>query len=267
MDRPDSSRQTTSRDDRSAADPLGRAMLAHHRGDPGRLRYRDGDAVRDGNVAAYYFSRPDAWEPETIAALECVADREPVLDVGCGAGKHLLWLADRGSRAVGVDASPGAVRTARERGCKAVVGDMFSLPVSANAVGSVLAMGTQLGLGGSFAGIRDLLGEFARVTAPDGCAVVDNYDPTVLDEEFFGYRPDPRDGIARRQFRLEFVRERDGDRVRVVGDPLEFLLCSPVRFREVAGDTPWRVDDVIRADGGAHYRAVLAKRGAAGSLE
>ncbi|PCR92011.1 class I SAM-dependent methyltransferase [Natrinema ejinorense] len=241
------------------ADPLGRAMLAHHRDTPGRLTYRDGADVQDGNVAEFYFSSPDSWNRETIDVLERLTDHEPILDVGCGAGKHLLWWADRGADAIGVDASPNAVRTARERGLEDVlVGDMFDLPIETGAFGAVHAVGTQIGLGRSLAGIREVLAEFARVTADGGVAVVDNYDPTRLDEDFFGYRSDPREGIAHRCFHLEFEREtEDGEQRREVGRTLQFLLCSPVRLREATTGTPWQPCHVARTDGTAHYRTVL----------
>ncbi|WP_436346244.1 class I SAM-dependent methyltransferase [Natronorubrum sp. FCH18a] len=262
--RPGGPAQTDRRQRDVSTDPLGRAMLAYHRDEPGRLSYRDGSDVRDGNVAKFYFSGAESWDRETIEALERLIGHEPVLDVGCGAGKHLLWMAERDVAAVGVDASPNAVRTARERGLEDVhVGDMFELPV-ASAFGAVHAVGTQLGLGGSLAGIRTLLAEFARVTDDTGVAVVDNYDPTRLDEAFLGYRSDPREGVAHRCFHLEFEREGDDDRLeRAVGRTLHFLLCAPPRLREATIGTPWDVRDVLSADGTAHYRAVLEKQPAA----
>ncbi|WP_049924182.1 class I SAM-dependent methyltransferase [Halopiger djelfimassiliensis] len=263
-DRPGSPVQSDRRATRVTADPLGKAMLAHQRDEPGRLVYRDGADVQDGNVAAFYFSTPESWGPETVECLERLADREPILDVGCGAGKHLLWWADRDVEAVGVDASPNAIRAARERGLeegRLFVGDMFDLPIETGAVGAVHAVGTQIGLGRSLAGIRTVLAEFARVTADDGRAVVDNYDPTRLDDGFFGYRSDPRTGIAHRCFHLEFERETpDGDRRRELGRTLQFLLCSPARLREATIGTPWCVTATRRANGDAYYRAVLERR-------
>ncbi|OLZ42347.1 methyltransferase type 11 [Natrinema saccharevitans] len=262
-DRPGPSEST------AAADPLGRAMLAHHRDEPGRLVYRDGADVRDGNVAEFYFSSPESWTPATIDGLERLAEREPVIDVGCGAGKHLLWWDERGVEAVGVDVSPTAVRAARERGAEGVLaGDMFDLPVATGAVGAVHAVGTQVGLGRSLAGIRDLLREFARVTDEAGVAVVDNYGPTRLNDDFLGYRSDPREGIAHRCFHLEFEREADGEQRREVGRTLQFLLCSPGRLREATVGTPWTPARVSRTDEGGHYRLELRKeRTAAGSSE
>src|SRR5438067_1995306 len=51
--------------------------------------------------------------------------RGPVLDVGCGPGRHLQALARRGVFALGVDISPMAVGLARGRGARAIVGSIF----------------------------------------------------------------------------------------------------------------------------------------------
>ncbi|WP_247003554.1 class I SAM-dependent methyltransferase [Halosolutus gelatinilyticus] len=250
-------------DRRRGADPLGRAMLAHQRGDFETLRYRDGADVQDGNVRKFYFGSSEEWADETIALLDRLADREPVLDVGCGAGQHALWWQERGVDVTAIDASPNAVRAARDRGVEDVhVMDMFDLAVDRSRFGAVHCVGTQLGLGASVAGISDLLAEFARVTDEDGIAVVDNYDPTRLDEEFFGYRPDPREGVAHRCFHFEFEEERaDESRVREVGPSMHFLLCSPDRLREATIGTPWTVRSVAQPGDGTHYKAVLDKRG------
>ncbi|WP_049928905.1 class I SAM-dependent methyltransferase [Halopiger goleimassiliensis] len=254
---------------RESSDPLGRAMLAFRRGDPGTLLYRDGPETGDGRVREHYFQPPEAWSDGTIAVLERLADRETVLDVGCGSGQYALWLQNRGVDVTAIDASPGAVRTATERGVDdARVMDMFDLAFDRDRFDAVCCLGTQLGLGGSLAGERDLLAAFARVTAPGGLAIVDNYDPTRLGPEFLGYRPDPREGLARRCFHLEYRRdgdaaeidETDGEDAWEIGPTLQFLLCSPDRLRDATVGTPWRVTEVHRAEGDAHYRAVLRAR-------
>lgn len=57
-----------------------------------------------------------------------------VLDVGCGAGSNVLWLARSGFEAHGIDLSPGAVRAANSRARKAKLavdvqeGDVLNLP-------------------------------------------------------------------------------------------------------------------------------------------
>ena len=57
-----------------------------------------------------------------------------VLDIGCGAGSNVIFLAKQGYVAHGIDISPGAVAAARERASKARVrvdvreGDALALP-------------------------------------------------------------------------------------------------------------------------------------------
>lgn len=236
------------------ADALGTAMVDYQRGELGDCRYVDGEATMDGHVAENYFGRHEEWDDATrdrLAALPA-----PVLDLGCGAGQHVRFFEDRGTEVVGVDVSPGAVAAARERGVQRVgVADMFALPFDRGRFGSVLVNGTQLGLAHSFAGVRSLLADLAAVTDRDGVALVDNYDPRELDADLFGYRPDPRDGVAHRTFHFEYE-PRDGERIQ--GRALHFLLFSPDRLRDVCVGTPWGVADVSHHDE-VYYRARLTK--------
>ncbi|AFZ72905.1 class I SAM-dependent methyltransferase [Natronobacterium gregoryi] len=238
---------------RERADPLGRAMLAFQRDEPGRLLYRDGSRTQDGRIREFYFQPPEEWRDQTIDLLERLTDREPILDVGCGAGQHALWWQEREVDAVGIDTSPRAVRTARERGLEdAAVMDMFELGVD-DRFGAVHCVGTQLGLGGSLAGVETVLESFAHITDDRSVAVVDSYDPTRAEREVFGYRPDLREGLAHRCFHFEFVRDGGKRHERIVGSTLHFLLCSPDRLREAAAETSWQVTLVLREDDASGY--------------
>lgn len=254
-------------------DPLGRAMLDYQRGGlQGKVRYVDGDRTRDGAVEENYFTPRADWAEDTIERLEAL--HGPVLDVGCGAGQHLLWFRDHGVDALGLDVSPGAVRTVEERLADTPVsgpaadpevepgevsareGDLFALDVD-REFGSVLVNGTQLGLAGSMAGVRQTLTDLGDVVEEDGVVQVDGYAASELDEDFFGYRPDPRDGVAHRAFHFEYEREgTDEDETRrLVGPTLHFLLLDPFRLREATVGTPWTVERVVPR--GVYYKAVL----------
>ncbi|MFW5895797.1 MAG: class I SAM-dependent methyltransferase [archaeon] len=255
-------------------DPLGRAMLDYQRGGlQGTVRYVDGDRTQDGAIEGHYFTPREDWDEGTIERLEGLPG--PVLDVGCGAGQHLLWFRDHGVDALGLDVSPGAVRTAEERLADTPVsgpaahdgvepgeisvrgGDLFALDVDREC-GSVLVNGTQLGLAGSMPGVSQTLTDLAGVVGPDGVAQVDGYVASELDADFFGYRPDPRDGVAHRTFHFEYERDVEGDgtaRERLVGPTLHFLLLDPFRLRDATVGTPWSVERVVPR--GVYYKAVL----------
>ncbi len=59
---------------------------------------------------------PDPF-PALVRAVEdqWLKPPGPILDVGCGAGSNVLWLAERGFRATGIDVAPGAIAAAHSR--------------------------------------------------------------------------------------------------------------------------------------------------------
>jgi SAM-dependent methyltransferase len=73
----------------------------------------------------------------------------PVLDVGCGPGRHLHALAKRGVFALGVDLSPAAVSVARDRGANAIVGSIFDEVPGAGTWRTALLLDGNIGIGGS----------------------------------------------------------------------------------------------------------------------
>jgi SAM-dependent methyltransferase len=128
----------------------------------------------DGSVVTFPLDR---WLGPLTAADEAVLDRAqaPVLDVGCGPGRHVLALARRGRLALGVDIAPAAVRVARLRGAIAIEGSVFARIPGAGTWGSALLLDGNIGIGGApevlLARLRDLLrpgGEVLVELAPPG---------------------------------------------------------------------------------------------------
>lgn len=118
-----------------------------------------------------YF-RPEFLDHEKQALGYCSGR---VLDIGCGAGRHLLWLSEHGIRATGIDTSPGCVQVCRERGLSDVrLASIFDPgpdlePASFDAA---ILMGNNIGIGGSAESTRRLLANACRILAPGGWFVV-----------------------------------------------------------------------------------------------
>lgn len=93
----------------------------------------------------------------------------PVLDVGCGPGRHVVALARRGVLCVGVDASPIAVEVARDRGARVIHASVFDAVPGAGQWGSALLLDGNIGIGGSpirlLARLRTLLRPGGEVLA------------------------------------------------------------------------------------------------------
>jgi SAM-dependent methyltransferase len=96
--------------------------------------------------------------------------RGPVLDVGCGPGRHLHALAARGVFALGVDLSPAAVDLARGGGARAIVGSIFDELPGNGTWRSALLLDGNIGIGGAPA---RLLARIATLLSDDGEVLVE----------------------------------------------------------------------------------------------
>lgn len=238
-----------------SADPFGRAIRDHYHGEQSEpLVQRDGHRQNDHPIEAFYF---DEFTRENPAAewLSTYLDG-PLLDVGAGVGRHALYFQQQ-FETVPIEVSDHLVSVMCDRGVEgARRGDMFALreAFERDRFRSVFANGTQMGLVGSMAGLRELLADIAHVTDTDGTAVVDSYDPTRPGTaDLLGYRSDPTPGLAFRVMSFEY----EGD----VGDILQFRLFSPDRVREATVGTDWTVDEVRYGETSKyHYQAALVKR-------
>jgi SAM-dependent methyltransferase len=135
----------------------------------------------------------EAWLGSAGAVDERVLDRArgPVLDVGCGPGRHVHALARRGVLAVGVDVSPVAVALARRRGATVLEASIFDRLPGAGSWSTALLLDGNIGIGGRPAA---LLRRLATLLAPRGVVLVE-LEP-------------PGSGTGRGRVRLE-----DGDKV------------------------------------------------------
>ncbi|MEL6204341.1 MAG: methyltransferase domain-containing protein [Pseudomonadota bacterium] len=158
-------------------DLFGEALRDWEAGKRGRmLTIRRDDDHTDAHDPGLYFAEvPFAHETDLLAQA-----RGPVLDVGCGAGRTLLWLERHGIEATGIDLSPGAVEVARSRGCKDVRhGDVLaegSDMLIRDAFQTIILFGNNMGIGGTIEGAADLLRRIAHMTRPGGQLLVTGLD-------------------------------------------------------------------------------------------
>ncbi|WP_301150400.1 class I SAM-dependent methyltransferase [Mycobacterium simiae] len=99
----------------------------------------------------------------------------PTIELGCGPGRLVAMLVERGVPAVGIDQSLTAVSMARRRGAPAVCGDVFAPLPAAGCWQTVLLADGTIGLGGD--PVR-LLVRVADLLAPGGWCVAE-VEPTA----------------------------------------------------------------------------------------
>ena len=140
-------------------DAFGHAILDWWRGD------RNEEAAQFG--CRTWFSEYDEWSQREKDAVEFVRGR--VLDVGCAAGRHSLYLQQRGHDVVAIDSSPLAVQVAGDRGVRdARVLRVTNATWRLGIFGTIVMFGNNFGLMGDRRRARWLLKRLKRMTPPDG---------------------------------------------------------------------------------------------------
>jgi ubiquinone/menaquinone biosynthesis C-methylase UbiE len=111
------------------------------------------------------------------------AKDKKILDYGCGTGVHLTWLAETGSRAIGIDLSLNSLKLAQEKinrnnfqeKAEALLMDCEKLDFSDNSFNVIFDGGTFSSLDLSL-----VFPELVRVLKPDG---------SIIGIETFGHNP------------------------------------------------------------------------------
>ncbi|MCI4353566.1 MAG: class I SAM-dependent methyltransferase [Thermoplasmata archaeon] len=157
----------------------------------------------------WFSPRPYPW---LVQALDSgwIVPPGPVLDVGCGAGTNVLWLARQGFRASGVDLAPSAIAAAERRMKRARlsatfrVGDVLALPFRRGAFQAALDVGCFHSL--PIARRPDYAKELARVVRHGGSFLLS----WVAREETGKFGPPHRPSVVEiaRTFEGAFVIER-----------------------------------------------------------
>ncbi|HEX6392731.1 MAG TPA: class I SAM-dependent methyltransferase [Acidimicrobiales bacterium] len=117
--------------------------------------------------------------PEEATLLESVTS--PILDIGCGPGRHTAALARAGFEALGIDTSPAAVRAARRRGASVMQVSVFGAVPDAGRWATVLLLDGNIGIGGD--PIR-LLERVHALSAPGGRVLVEVDPPGTESRRF-----------------------------------------------------------------------------------
>lgn len=235
-------------------DAFGHALWECYEGERGRFVVeRDDGHVDCGNSEAY-FEDYEEWPERVKRAMERVEGR--VLDIGCGAGRHALYLQEEGYKVVGIDNSPLCVELCEERGLEngkvLPIEDLDDL--EENSFDTVLMLGANFGLLHGLEQAAEMLDKLDRITKEDARIIAESQDPYDTEDEMHkSYHEMNRErGRMPGQLRLR-VRFR-----KYKTDWFDYLNVSKEEMKDVLEDTGWQVDKFIDGEG-SKYIAVIER--------
>jgi SAM-dependent methyltransferase len=235
-------------------DAFGHLIHDFHCGMPAREIIERDDGLIDvsSGPAAYFTGYPD-WPADERRAVDLARGR--VLDIGCGAGRHALYLQGRGLDVVGIDLSPLAVRTCRERGLRDVrVLGITQVGSGLGRFDTILMMGSNFGLLASMSRARWLLRKFRSITSESAFIIAESADPhdTVKPCHLDYHRINLERGRLPGQVRIR-VRYQT-----LIGEWFDYLKVSRDEMKMVIEGTGWHVARFIPGHGTV-YSAILNK--------
>jgi SAM-dependent methyltransferase len=225
-------------------------------GEPGNeIIERDDGLLSLGRYGGkLYFSEYKDWQPIEKEAMKYVRGR--VLDAGCGAGRHSLYLQAKGFDVTGIDNSPLAIKVCRNRGLKKAKVMAFKDigQFKPDSFDTVIMMGNNFGLFGSYKLAQTLLRKLHRRTSSDALIIAMTRDPYATKDPAHAayHKLNRKRGRMPGQLRIR-VRFKG-----VIGNWFDYLLVSRDELKEILKNTGWRVERFIDGVDGA-YIMVLRK--------
>lgn len=238
-------------------DAYGEELWAHLKGRGGpEIVERD-----DGHIAVsvgpgLYFSEYKDWKPREKKGIRYARGR--ILDIGCGAGRHSLYLQNKGFDVTGIDNSPLAIQVCKARGLKKakVLSITETHRLKPGTFDTILMLGNNSALFASPKRGKWLLRRFLKITSPKARIIAENLDPFKTDDpdHLEYHKRNIAKGRAPGQVR---IRVRFGKHI---GEWFDYLFVSKKEMEDIIKGTGWRIRKYIETEGSPGYVAIIEKR-------
>jgi SAM-dependent methyltransferase len=217
------------------------------------IEREDGYIETSGGPAAY-FSEYRKWPLIEKKGLRYARGR--ILDVGCGAGRHSLYLQGKGLEVVGIDNSPLVIEVCKQRGLRHVeLLPLHKINTKLGVFDTVLMLGNNFGLFGSHDGAKRMLKRISRITSKRGRIIAMSNDV---------YKTDNPEHLKYHEYNRKRSRMAGQIRFRVryhqYATPFfDYLMVSKDEMENILEGTDWQVNRYIdSAD--PFYLAVIDKK-------
>lgn len=241
---------------RPSEDAFGLMLFALYNGSEVFEIVERDDGYIEAMSAKGYLSEYEDWTQIEQRAMEFAKGR--ILDVGCGAGRHSLYLQNKGFNVTGIDISPLAVRVCKLRGLKKVrLTPVERADFKPGTFDRIFMMGNNFGLFANFKKARRLLRKFHKMTSKDALIVAVTNDPYKTDNpaHLAYHRRNRQNGkmSGLLKIRIRYKQYK--------GKWFEYLLASKKEVEEILRGTGWKIREFIDStdEKRSYYLAIIKK--------
>lgn len=216
------------------------------------IRRNDGffDKLQDAKI---YFSKYKEWKKSEKDILKYAKGK--VLDIGAGAGRHSLYLQNKGHKVYAVDISPGAVKVMQKRGVKnSLAMDLKKLNFPKNYFDTILLMFNNFGLAGDVDATKKFLKNLYKITTKNARIITTIRNPykTKNPKHLVYHKRNIKAGRPAGLIKIRI--EYKG----ILGEWFKILMVSPQELKKLLSGTGWKILKIIEELDGT-YGAVLEK--------
>ena len=213
------------------------------------------DGYIEGYSVAPYFSPYNSWPEHEKEALQRVTGN--ALDIGCGSGRHLLYLQEQGVECTGIDISPKAIEVCKKRGVrKALVMGIEEIDEKIGIFDTILLLGNNFGLLQNMKQGKAILRQLYDITSSKGIILAQSLDPHQTKDEHHKRYVEAK--LKSGQFPIA-VRMRS--RYLQYATPwFDYLMVSLEEMKQVIDNTGWEMGEIIKSNRSPMFVGVLNKK-------
>lgn len=238
---------------KSEEDAFGQMMWAFYKGRKVHEVFERSDGFIYVDSPQNYFSKYQDWPLHQKQAMKYVKGK--VLDIGCGAGRHSLYLQKKGFDVLGIDASPLTIKVCKSRGMKKTqIMSIEDINFKPNSFDTILMMGNNFSLFGSFKKAQKTLKNLHKMTTKNALIITETLDPYETN--------DPR---ALEYYKINKKKDRMSGQLRLrvrfekyISKWFDWLKVSKKEMKKILKGTKWKVKEFIDSED-SQYIAIIEK--------
>ena len=238
-----------------AEDVFGRIIYAHYKDEESAHAIEREDGYLDiFSSAQPYFREFDEWSELEKESIYYVDGK--ILDIGCGAGRHCLYLQQNGFDIVGIDSSPLAIKTCKLRGVKqAKILSIHDITKDIEKFDNICMFGANFGLFGNPSNAKRLLKIFYEITSDEGIIIASSNKPypTTIQRHLNYHELNRSRGRMAGQITMRIRFQH------YVSTWMDYLMVTQDEMKEILLDTGWKIQRILELEELSSFIAVIRK--------